>query len=173
MTSTFEKKCFRLQREAKKMDTLWKVNSTNTITYKKTRETCAFFSLSPSFFLCPLSVCDVVLCVGVHVVSVVWAVVWCVFGAPRRVGSRTTRSRFLQAFALPDENCSTPALMKKIQKKKQPLDGSICLSPQEIEFNEQFARQCRNKPPPEFSLTGKVHVVAVSQAHSPAFVLDQ
>ena len=37
-----------------------------------------------------------------------------------------------------------------------PLDGSICLSPQETEFNEQFARQCRYKPPPEFSLTGKV-----------------
>ena len=87
-------------------------------------------------------------------VSVVWAVVWCVFGAPRRVRSRTTRSRFFQAFALPDENCSTPALMKKF--KKQPLDGSICLSPPETEFNEQFARQCRYKPPPEFSLTGKV-----------------
>ena len=40
--------------------------------------------------------------------------------------------------------------------KKQPLDGSICLSPEETEFNEQFARQCRFKPPPEFSLTGKV-----------------
>ena len=31
---------------------------------------CFLFPLSPSFFLCPLSVCDVVLCVGVHVVSV-------------------------------------------------------------------------------------------------------
>ena len=37
-----------------------------------------------------------------------------------------------------------------------PLDSSICLSPQETEFNEHFARQCRYKLPPEFSLTGKV-----------------
>ena len=54
-----------------------------------------------------------------------------------------------------------------------PLDGSICLPPQEHEFIEHFARQCRYTPPPEFSLTGKVQVVALSQAPSPAFVLDE
>ena len=31
--------------------------------------------------------------------------------------SRTTRSRFLQSFALPDENCSPPAFLKKNYKK--------------------------------------------------------
>ena len=36
-----------------------------------------------------------------------------------------------------------------------PLDGSICLSPQETEFNEQCARPYRHEPPPEFSLKGK------------------
>ena len=32
------KKCFKLQQEAKKVDTLWKVTGTTTITCKKTRE---------------------------------------------------------------------------------------------------------------------------------------
>ena len=60
---------------------------------------------------------------------------------PRRCRRTTRITETIQAFALPDENCSTPALMKKYNKK-QPLDGSICLSPQETEFNEQFARFC-------------------------------
>ena len=65
--------------------------------------------------------------------------------------SNTACSRFLQSFALPDENCSTPASMKKTYKKNQPLDGSICLSPQETECNERFARQYRYEPPQENS----------------------
>ena len=94
--------------------------------------------------------------------SVVWCCwwSWCVFGVcvwcvPRRVlacprggspkkpldlthfkfenKSNTACSRFHELFALPDENCSTPASMKK-HTKNQPLDGSICLSRQETEF---------------------------------------
>ena len=40
---------------------------------------------------------------------------------------------------------------RKIQKNR-PLDGSICLSPQETECNERFARQYRYEPPPEILL---------------------
>ena len=66
--------------------------------------------------------------------------------------SSTGCSRFLQSFALPDENCSTPASMKNIEEN-QSLDGSICLSPQEAECNERFARQYRYEPPLEILLT--------------------
>ena len=35
----------------------------------------------------------------------------------------------------------------------QPLDGSICLSPQEAQCNERFARQCRYEPPLEIVIS--------------------
>ena len=65
------KKCLKLHREAKKLDTLWKVNGTTAITCKK-RENMCFLSSLPLFSLCLsyhvlllsvlLCVCDVVLC---------------------------------------------------------------------------------------------------------------
>ena len=55
-------------------------------------------------------------------VSVVWSVVLCVwcdveFSLASENRSRTTRSRFLHSVAVPDENCSTPAIMKKQTKE--------------------------------------------------------
>ena len=44
-------------------------------------------------------------------------------------------------------------LQSKKPKKKQPLDDTLCLSPQETERNERFARQYRYEPPQENLLT--------------------
>ena len=37
--------------------------------------------------------------------------------------------------------------------RNQPLDGSICLSPQEAQCNERFARQYRYEPPLEIIIS--------------------
>ena len=121
------------------------------------------------------SPCDVV-CVTVHVVSVVCSEVWCcwcvscVFGVsqsfrlPREVHQRNRwilpisslrigRTRHVSDPSIIRFTCSTPALFKKHTKKKHPLDGSICLSLQEAECKERYARQCRYEPPLEIILT--------------------
>ena len=121
---------------------------------------------------CACGVCGVVLLVLlVVVVCLVYVWLWCVprgvshfsqSGSPKKPldlshfkfenRSNTACSRFLLSFALPDENCSTPASMKNIEEN-QSLHGSICLSPQEAECNERFARQYRHEPPLEILLT--------------------
>ena len=61
--------------------------------------------------------------------------------------SRTTCSRFLQSFALPNENCSTPASMKKHINTSATRWFDLSFA-----SNKRFARQYRYEPPIEIPL---------------------
>ena len=87
---------------------------------------CVWVWCVPRRVLCGVVLLVVVVCVWVWCVPL--EVLTCSRGSPKNPldlthfkfenRSNTACSRFLQSFALPDENCSTPASVKK-----QPLDG--------------------------------------------------